>query len=113
VEQLAEGQPEQGEDDGDRVEDGEEAERVALQPGVARGQHQSGDAHREEQEQREDVLGELLRGRGPVVHHPAAEGDHHPGDDEERGPDQAVEEQEGGERLDRERPTWNPKRWAW
>src|SRR5215813_4266799 len=59
VEQLPEGQPEQGEDDGDGVEDGEEAERVALQPGVAGGQHQPGDAHREEKEQRQDVLGEL------------------------------------------------------
>ena len=61
VEQLAERQPEQRDDHGDRMEDGEEVVGVALHPGVARGQHQAGDADREQQQQRQDVLAELLR----------------------------------------------------
>ena len=56
VEQLAERQPQQRDDHGDRVEDREEVVGVALHPRVARRQHQAGHADREQQQQRQDVL---------------------------------------------------------
>src|SRR5690606_35343010 len=40
VEELAEGQPQEGEDHRQGVEDGQEVVGVTLHPGVARGQHQ-------------------------------------------------------------------------
>ena len=64
VEELAERQPQQREDHRDRVQDGQELVAVALHPGVADRQQQPGDADREEQEQRQEVLLEVLQGGG-------------------------------------------------
>src|SRR5262249_43522938 len=67
VEELAERQPQQGEDDRNRVRDGQELVGVALQPGVADRQQQPRDADREQQEQRQQVLLKILPCRGPRV----------------------------------------------
>ncbi len=84
VEQLAERQPQERDDDGSGVKDGEELVAVAAHPGVAGGQHQSADADREQQEQRQDVLPELLNGHCTVVDHAPPEGQHHAGNHQER-----------------------------
>src|SRR5262245_31452861 len=55
VEELAERQPQESENDRDGMGEGEELVAVALEPGVADGQQQAGDADGEEQEQRQEV----------------------------------------------------------
>ena len=65
VEELAERQPQQREDHRDRVQDRQELVGVPLHPGVADRQHQPGDADREQQEQRQEVLLEVLQARRP------------------------------------------------
>ena len=47
-----------------------------------------------EQDERQEVLAELLHRGGAVVEHPPAEREHHAGDHEERRPDQPVEDDE-------------------
>src|SRR6185436_4044260 len=55
VKELAERQIEQREDDRDRVQQREKVVTVALHPRVARGEEQSGDADRGQQDQRQEV----------------------------------------------------------
>ncbi len=100
VEQLAERQIQQREDDRHRVEDGEEVVGVALHPGVAGREHQSGDADGEQQDERQDVFAELLQRHGAVIDHPPAKREHDAGDHQERRPDESMEDHEGDERLD-------------
>ena len=102
VEELAEGQPEQGDDHRHGVEEGEELVAVAREPGVAHGQQQAGEADREEQHEGQDVLGEELQRGRSLVAHAAAHGQHHAGDHEEGRPDQAVEDEEGEQGVDGE-----------
>ena len=84
------------------MQDREEVVGVSLHPRVARGEHQAGDADREEEQQRQHVEPELLHGDRAAVDHPAAERQHHASDDEKRRPDETMEDDERGERVDRE-----------
>ena len=99
VEELSERQPEERADHRDRVEDREERVGVALHPGVAGGEHQPGEADGEEQDQRQEVFGEPLNGRGALLAHAPPHGQHHARDHQERRPDQAVEQEEPEERV--------------
>src|SRR6185312_2023638 len=103
VEELAERQPQEREDHRRGVQDGEERVGVAAHPGVADREEQAGHADGQEQDERQDVLGELLHGGGAVIDHAAAEREHHAGDDEERCPHEAVKDHEGHQRSDGER----------
>src|SRR5262245_43114656 len=102
VEELSERQPEERRDHADRVQDGDELEGIAAQPGVARRQHQTGEAHREEQDQRQEVLAEELQRGGALLAHAPSHGEHHPGDDEEGRPHETVKGQERDPRVDGE-----------
>ena len=70
VEELGEREPEQHHDHRDRVQDRDEVVAVAVQPRVDR-QHQTGDADRTEEHEREDVLAELLHGLRPAIAQPS------------------------------------------
>src|SRR5262245_5856846 len=102
VKELPEWQPEEGGDHGDGVQDGDELERVSAQPGIARRQHETAQAHREQQDERQEVLAEELHGGGALLAHATPHGEHHPGDDEERRPDESVKREEPEPRADGE-----------
>src|SRR5581483_8187182 len=97
--ELAEGKPQQREDDGDRVQDGEKIVAVAFHPRVARGQEQAGDADREEQNQRQEILDEELHRGGAFFAHAPADGQHDAGNHQKRRPHQAVKNYEAGGRF--------------
>jgi len=54
-------------DDGDGVQDGQLIVGGPVHPGVAGGQEQARDADGQKQQQRQEVLGELLQGGGTLV----------------------------------------------
>src|SRR5262245_8135088 len=103
MEELPERQPQQREDDRDGVSDGEELIGVALHPRVADRQQEPGGADREQQEQRQEVLLEILERRRPPVAQPPAQGEDHARDHEQRGPHEPVEEQVPDQRCVGER----------
>src|SRR5262245_52642590 len=109
VEQLAERQPEEGGDHGDGGQDGDELERIAPEPGVARRRHEAGQAHGEEQDERQEILAKELQRGGALLSHATPHGEHHPGDDEERRPDQAVKREEPEPGMDPEREGGKPE----
>lgn len=102
VKKFAKGQPQKRADDRNRVQNGDKVIGVTLHPSVAGREHNAGEADAKEEDERQKILGEHLQSSRPLLAHTAAHGQHHPGNDNQRRPDQPMKGQKGENRAHRE-----------
>src|SRR5690606_13171670 len=85
--------PDERRDHGNRMEDGNEGKAVSFHPSITRCEHESGETHSEQEDERHEVLCETLDSDGALVVHAPTHGKDYASDDEERRPDEPVKEE--------------------